>query len=188
MIIDTFPNRPIYKVKYPNFKELTVLISAIEENISLDFNFFEKMKGVCCLVQHNKYPLKTQLTNDVPWIEYLYNLNKFVELESTNYLKLLDHNSKSNLKIEAVWFSYYPDNTYFEYHRHTNVAAVAVFYLKKPSNSGNMWIKENENDIQEYEIIGEEGDLMIFPGFLPHKTTANLSKESRIAITFDLMS
>tara|TARA_B110000261_G_scaffold48825_1_gene57559 strand:- start:663 stop:791 length:129 start_codon:yes stop_codon:yes gene_type:complete len=32
----------------------------------------------------------------------------------------------------------------------------------------------------------EEGDLLIFPGYLPHKVRANESNEDRIVISFNV--
>lgn len=184
MIIDSFPNRPIYKVHYSKTQELaSILIPKIEEHIRPEYNFFEKMKGICCLVKNYKYPIESKLPKQVPWLEYLNDLTKFVETHSRLYV----NDSSIIPEIEGIWISYYPHNTYFDYHQHTAVQAVAVLYLQKKENAGNMWIKESELDSEEYEIVGEEGDLLIFPGFLPHKTTPNLSNNIRVAITFDLM-
>lgn len=186
MIEEIFKNRFVYKTKYPKLKNLVnILVPAIEENILPEYNHFEKMKGICCLVKNNKYPLVSKLPTHIPWLNYLDDINHFVETHIKEYVKIAE--SKLVLpKIEGIWFSYYPNETFFDYHSHLGVSAVAVLYLEKKPNAGNLWIKETDED-ESIEIIGEEGELIIFPGFLPHKTTPNLSGARRIVITYDIM-
>ena len=45
---------------------------------------------------------------------------------------------------------------------------------------------KNELNLQVAGIEIEEGDLLIFPGYLPHKVRANESNEDRIVISFNV--
>jgi len=187
MIEEIFQNKFVYKTRYPKASDLAnLLISKIEDNIELEYNFFSNMKdgGICCVVENNKYPLESQLPKHIPWVDYLNELSNFVEVHALEYVNA--YNLSVIPKIEGSWISYYPDHAYFDFHKHIGVAAVAVLYLQKKENAGNMWIKESDEG-ESVEIVGNEGELIIFPGFLPHKTTPNLSNSKRIVITFDIM-
>ena len=186
MITKIFQNRYFYKVKYPNLRDLkSTLIPLINNTLIPEYNFFNEMKGICCVVKNYKYLLETKLPENIPWLDYLLDINQFVTTHANEYVKLTESTNLVS-SIEGIWFSHYPTNAYFDYHEHIGVSAVAVLYLEKPVNSGNLHIKETTNS-KSIEIFGEEGDLIIFPGFLPHKTTPNLNSMNRTVITYDLM-
>ena len=46
--------------------------------------------------------------------------------------------------------------------------------------------KKNELNIEVAGVDVEEGDLLIFPGYLPHKVAKNESDEDRIVISFNV--
>ena len=45
--------------------------------------------------------------------------------------------------------------------------------------------KKNEFNLEVAGIEVNEGDLLIFPGYLPHKVKKNESDEDRIVISFN---
>ena len=77
----------------------------------------------------------------------------------------------------------------------------AAYYVKTPKNCGKFLV-ENPNNIKKHispEIVNKndhnmllagieinEGDLLIFPGYLPHKVAKNQSDEDRIVISFNV--
>jgi len=77
----------------------------------------------------------------------------------------------------------------------------AAYYVKAPKDCGKFQI-ENPNSIKKHispEIVNKnehnvllagieinEGDLIIFPGYLPHKVERNKSDEDRIVISFNV--
>ena len=80
-------------------------------------------------------------------------------------------------------------------HTHPNCYLSAAYYVKAPEKCGRFQI-ENPNIAKRnfYPEIKrknagieiEEGDLLIFPGYLPHKVRANESNEDRIVISFNV--
>lgn len=175
-----------YSVKYPNATKLTeFLVPKIKDQIDITHNYFRNMKndGICCMIE-SEYPgfiPKLKLDNDCD--SYLIDLKQFIVQEAAKYSKNANINIGLTPYISALAISYYPPGAFFDYHCH-HVPQVAVVYLLKKENAGNFWFKD-ENDIEE-EVITSEGDLLIFPGNLKHKTTPNLSDDLRMVIALDI--
>ena len=51
----------------------------------------------------------------------------------------------------------------------------------------NVDIKYNEYTSDIWNIIPEEGKLVLFPSWLEHEVDQNLSQEKRISISFNLV-
>ena len=86
-------------------------------------------------------------------------------------------------------------------HIHPNSNLSAAYYVKAPKNCGDFLVTnpysvgrnmfpERENPTELNRMIAkhkvEEGDLLIFPAYLPHQVLPNESKEDRIVISFNL--
>ena len=86
-------------------------------------------------------------------------------------------------------------------HTHPNCYLSSAYYVRAPENCGKFLI-ENPNSAKNYffpEIVKRnelnthitgfdvsEGDLLIFPGYLPHKVAKNDSDKDRIVISFNV--
>ena len=86
-------------------------------------------------------------------------------------------------------------------HTHPNTYLSAAYYVKAPENCGRFQVEDinlvkrhasppiaNRNELN-MNIAGlevSEGDLIIFPGYLPHKVAKNESNEDRIVISFNV--
>ena len=86
-------------------------------------------------------------------------------------------------------------------HIHPNSNLSAAYYVKAPENCGEFVVNnphavnrnffpERENPTELNRLIAkhkvEEGDLLIFPAYLPHQVLPNESGEDRIVISFNL--
>jgi len=86
-------------------------------------------------------------------------------------------------------------------HSHPNCYLSAAYYVKAPPNCGKFEIecpniakansfpliqKPNDLNIRVVSIDVNEGDLLIFPGYLPHKVAQNQSGQDRIVISFNI--
>ena len=86
-------------------------------------------------------------------------------------------------------------------HTHPNSCLSAAYYVKAPINCGRFQIENlniakrhsspllanpNELNINVAGIEVTEGDLLIFPGYLPHKVAKNEADEDRIVISFNV--
>ena len=86
-------------------------------------------------------------------------------------------------------------------HIHPNSNLSAAYYVKAPKDCGEFVVNnphavnrnifpERENPTELNRLIAkhkvEEGDLLIFPAYLPHHVLPNKSDEERIVISFNL--
>lgn len=113
--------------------------------------------------------------------EYFVYLQKFIHkyVESV----ILD-NSPNGLKInidyERVWFQRYKKYHYHEWHNHGGCWAMIYFLeLSDPNLSTEFFIPFNKNTVKFNTI---EGDLLLFPGNLWHRSCCNASSETKTVI------
>lgn len=89
--------------------------------------------------------------------------------------------------LNNYWVNINSPGSYNELHNHvrpySNTQGVSgTFYVHVPENSGNIsFISEDE----ELEIISSAGRLILFPSYLDHKVSINLSSENRISVAFN---
>ena len=106
-----------------------------------------------------------------------------------------------NIRIKEMWAIINKKEDFNVVHSHPNSLLSAAYYLKAPKNCGRFEV-ENPNNIKKHitpELSNEndlnillagieisEGDLIIFPGYLPHNVAKNESEEDRIVISFNI--
>lgn len=134
----------------------------------------------------------------------MQEIYEFVYNEIKKYWEQLNY-SKKGFEILENWVNKYPPNSYIDAHNHAPIALSASFYLQKPKNSGGIsfehplstLLKHQPFDFKQLETYGnwfhstidiEEGDLVIFPSFLTHKTEINYSMSDRYIIGFNIAS
>ena len=105
------------------------------------------------------------------------------------------------VNLTEMWAIINKKNNFNIEHTHPNNYLSAAYYVKAPDNCGSFRIS-NPNQIAKERIalsdkrtefnqnIGQikpvEGDLLIFPAYLPHSVGMNLSDEDRIVISFNV--
>ena len=105
------------------------------------------------------------------------------------------------IRITNMWSIINKKNDFNVIHTHPNSFLSAAYYVRAPKNCGlfqieslntakKYWYPEikNENELNKSisEIAIEEGELLIFPGYLPHKVSKNESNEDRIVVSFNV--
>jgi len=106
-----------------------------------------------------------------------------------------------NITINSMWAIINKKNDYNVVHTHPNSYLSAAYYVSAPKNCGKFQIenltiakrhfypevlKNNELNANVAGIEVKEGDLLIFPGYLPHKVAMNESDEDRIVVSFNI--
>ena len=86
-------------------------------------------------------------------------------------------------------------------HTHPNAYLSAAYYVKAPEKAGRFVIEnplsvarhsypahatKTEYNIKAAALDIEEGDLLLFPAYLPHKVNENKSDKDRIVISFNV--
>lgn len=117
-------------------------------------------------------------------IEHVWNAYHFRPIESW---------------IGNSWFNIHNKTGETLEHPHAHVDIVVSAYLKAPPESGNIlfrdpleYHKTNTPIVPEreiwYEVPVETGDVLLFPGWLKHKTQPNITDKERVVLTFNILS
>jgi len=187
---------PVWESSLPNFQEhKDTLIEAAKE---LREQFPDGLKAN---FSHNSYvspPILTRNPVFGPIFEYVCQFGmkaafdlQFMQCETvvTSAWINIQDSSKSML-LDHV----HNDNSTFS----------GVLYLKVPENSGKlaftntglnqMWtglnLVENKNKFtsERLQITPSDGAVFIWPSYLPHRTLPNNHDESRISVSFNLLT
>ncbi len=115
------------------------------------------------------------------------------------YWKELNYDINRCPSIFEMWANVYNPGSFIDAHNHSPITVTVSFYLKKPKLGGNLVFEHpletllkhqpiDYSNIDNYgswfdqEIEVEEGDVVMFPGWLRHKTRPNLDTSNRIII------
>ena len=105
------------------------------------------------------------------------------------------------VKCTSMWAIINKKGNFNIEHTHSNNYLSAAYYVKAPENCGNFKAsnpniisrnvypksdKSTELNSNSASINVSEGDLLIFPSYLPHSVEENKSEEDRVIISFNL--
>ena len=105
------------------------------------------------------------------------------------------------VKCSGMWAIVNKKGNFNTEHIHPNSNLSGAYYVSAPKNCGKFKVinphsisrdkfppRENPNELNrlvaEHEI--EDGDLLIFPSYLPHSVLPNQSDDDRIVISFNI--
>ena len=129
-------------------------------------------------------------------------LNKTIQQHFLTYIKSIP--LTTNFQILSMWANVNGYKDYNLIHTHGGSVISGVYYLKNPKNSGDLFFVNPACEVIEYlwgccikeytqqnsphwNILVEEGDLVLFPSWLRHGVKPNLNKkENRISIAFNI--
>jgi len=131
--------------------------------------------------------------------DQLKELNDIVLTYVKIYWKLFNIHHGLYPEINECWTNKHFYKSYTSLHSHALYPTVCTFYLKKPFDSGNIiflnpmeYILQNipfdtklDKNIENIVFL-DEGDLLIFPGWLKHKTEESFSHSERIVVSFNI--
>ena len=130
--------------------------------------------------------------------KFVMEITKYVFDTIKNYGWKLD---PTRTIISEMWAIINKPNDFNVIHTHPNSYLSAAYYVKVPKKSGK-FVFENPLDVSRHShpkeekktefnlrVAGleiEEGELLIFPAYLPHKVSENESDEDRVVISFNI--
>jgi len=92
--------------------------------------------------------------------------------------------SGNGWQINHLWYQIYEYEDFHDWHTHWGCSFSNVYYLSlSPGCPKTQFYDTLQKRLIEIEI--KEGDLVSFPSFLLHRSPPNLSKESKIIISFN---
>lgn len=130
--------------------------------------------------------------------EFFANINPFIVNVFKNYGWVYD---PSKIVCTSMWAIINKKGNFNIEHTHPNNYLSAAYYVKAPDNCGNFkatnpnildrHIRAKSNQPNELNSISasikvNEGDLLIFPAYLPHSVEENKSDEDRVIISFNI--
>ena len=193
VIFKLFPE-PLFKYKLNNFKELNKHLS----------NYIYQLKD------EDKDGLSR--SNKGGWHSKNFKLGikdsiqqRFALEVQKNILDVFkNYGWKTNnvqIRIKEMWAIINKNEDFNVLHSHPNCYLSAAYYVKAPKNCGKFEIecpniaklnsfpaieKPTDLNIRVVSLDINEGDLLLFPGYLPHKVAKNESGEDRIVISFNV--
>ena len=188
-----FP-QPVFKYKVDNFKEYNEKLSKYIYDLNKDDKdgILRSNRGGW----HSK-PFNLKDTSSIQ--------HKFL-LETTKHvfdcIKTLGWKLEPNKVIcTEMWAIINKKDDFNIIHTHPNSYLSAAYYVKAPKDCGQFTIenphsisrhsypaleKKTEFNLKVEKIEIEEGDLLLFPAYLPHGVQENKSNEDRIVISFNI--
>ena len=192
-ILKLFPE-PVFKYKINNYEKLNKDLSSYIYNLYKDDNngIERSNRGGW----HSKN-FKLSEPNSIQK-KFAEEIQKYILISFQNMgWKIKD----KNIRIKDMWAIINKKNNFNVIHTHPNCYLSAAYYVKAPKNCGKFYI-ENPNIAKRYfypevvnknELNGDvagieinEGELLLFPGYLPHKVGKNETDDDRIVISFNV--
>ena len=192
-ILKLFPE-PIFKYKFKDYENLNKELS--------DYIYSLQNKDKEGLKRSNKggwHSKNFQLT-DQNSIQFKFAL-KIQEYILNAFQNFGWRIKNKNIRISEMWAIINKKDDFNVIHTHPNCYLSAAYYVKAPNNCGKFEIEhpniakkyafpeietKNELNLEVASIEIEEGDLLLFPSYLPHKVGKNESGEDRIVISFNV--
>jgi len=192
-ILKLFPE-PVFKYKLENFKTLNKdLAEYIYDLRNMEKHGLKRSNRGGWHSENFKLGFKNTIQN-----KFAVEVQKYVLNAFQNYgWKTND----VNIRIKEMWAIINKKNDFNVIHTHPNCYLSAAYYVKAPKNCGRFQVespniarrhsypeisKQNDLNVEVAGIEIEEGDLLLFPGYLPHKVAKNESEEDRIVISFNV--
>lgn len=144
-------------------------------------------------VEYGYSTFSTQnLIDSKDWSEITKFISNFAYELITDYVKV----DMDKFYFNNMWASVYPKNTYVPEHVHPNSWMSGVFYVKADENTGVIKFKDPAylaktmvSRLHEHSVLNlkvETGMMVIFPSWLPHETTRNMSDTHKVIVSFNM--
>ena len=176
---------PILKLSY-NF-EWDIIKPIAEKIVSI-----EKQDTLEQHAETSYFHSNTHLIEELqPYYNFIkFNVEEYV-FNNLNYPKTRE------LEIQGSWFSNYHSNGFIQEHNHPESVAVAVIYIEKTKDMGNLLFKDpyykykmkyirGNDDWLWKEVEVESNDVIIFDANMWHKSQPNLTTEDRWILTTNI--
>jgi len=192
MIKELFPTKvAIVKPKIDLFRLQDVVEEICEtyEN-DLSKNPYGVLRGNSRMYSSEKYDFLNHYS-------MIQEFNRAIKIEVDSFWKELKYVGVPSQVFTVI--VKYKQNSYIDVHSHAPAALVATFYLKKPKDSSNIIVVDPNADVLHYqpyaldtanysdwfheELQVEEGDLVLFAGYVKHLIKPTMTQEDRIVIT-----
>lgn len=190
-ILKLFP-QPIFKYQVDNYKKINEELLKHIYDLHDDDNVGVKKSNINGW--HSKpFDLKDNIPN-----KFYSHLNNYIKDVFNKYgWEYID----TKVVCTSMWAIINKKGNFNIEHTHPNNYLSAAYYVKAPKNCGNFKAtnpnilnrhirakaeQANELNSNSASIKINEGDLIIFPAYLPHSVDENRSDEDRVIVSFNI--
>tara|TARA_R100001086_G_C11724035_1_gene227740 strand:+ start:70 stop:609 length:540 start_codon:yes stop_codon:yes gene_type:complete len=110
------------------------------------------------------------------WVEFV---KPFLQ---KHFLKCIKNLNLNTVQIKNLWFQKYKKDGVHNWHVHSN-NYTGVYYLKFPKHATQTQLVDKQKIL---EIDAKEGDIVIFPSFVIHRSPKITEDIEKIIISFNL--
>ena len=192
-IFKFFPE-PVFKYKFEKFESYNRELS------NYIYNLKQEDKDGLTKSNRGGWHSKNFKLNDKNSIQFKFalELQKYILDVFEKYGWKTDQKS---IQIKEMWAIINKKDDFNVVHTHPNCYLSSAYYVQAPENCGKFLIESpnstkrhffpqiasiNELNIPVAGLDVSDGDLLIFPGYLPHKVAKNESEKDRIVISFNV--
>jgi len=171
----------------------------IKTNVNelIDYCYEQKRKDDVGSTYEQRSGVNSYQSNYLPIIEPLQPVRDKVD-------EILSEVCTRKIYHDANWININPTGSRNVQHTHPGAEYSAVYYLKNESNTGivfvtplahtshhittytNQKLVEDTRASPQYRIEPSQGDLLLFPSYLPHWVEENKGTEDRISISWNI--
>jgi len=190
-ILKLFP-QPIFKYQVDNYKKINEELLKHIYDLHDDDNVGVKKSNINGW--HSKpFDLKDNIPN-----KFYSHINNYIKDVFNKYgWEYID----TKVVCTSMWAIINKKGNFNIEHTHPNNYLSAAYYVKAPKNCGNFKAtnpnilnrhirakaeQANELNSNSASIKINEGDLIIFPAYLPHSVEENKSDEDRVIVSFNI--
>ena len=192
-ILKLFP-QPVFKYQIDDYKNIN--------NEWLDYIYMLNVKDNIGVKKSNingwhSKPFDLDDKKSIP-NKFFSHINKNIKDVFKNFGWVFDD---TKVKCTSMWAIINKKGNFNIEHTHSNNYLSAAYYVKAPENCGNFKasnpniisrniypksLESTELNSNSASITIKEGDLIIFPAYLPHSVDENKSEEDRVIVSFNL--
>ena len=171
-IIKTNIDMPIFKITVDNHKIIKPLILKSIKSMG-SYSLIDEDQRITNTDWHMGSQFKR------PYFDHIKFL---IENASEQVGQYFNYKNK-NVRISNYWHQQYYKGDYHSWHTHGACSFSCVYYVDLNKHNPKTSFRINKN---EFDIEINEGDVLIFPGFLEHTSKENISDGVKTIISFNL--
>ena len=192
-ILKLFP-QPVFKYQIDNYKKINVELTKYIYELNKKDNIGVNKSNI------NGWHSRSFDFNEKENVpnKFYSHINSYIE---DVFSKLGWEYDKTKIKCTSMWAIINKKGNFNIEHTHPNNYLSAAYYVKAPDNCGNFKAtnpnilsrhiraktkQANELNSNSASIKINEGDLLIFPAYLPHSVEENKSNEDRVIVSFNI--
>lgn len=147
----------------------------------VDYEHLKTLVLQCSHIKISNNPLNSRFEDSIlPEDSLIYDI---VE----NIKQIVFNNTGMKINLDNMWSHIHETNMSTQFHNHYPCDVSAVYYVSVPEGSGALIFKSelNKYDPKHVSFKPKPGMLVIFPGFVEHGVSRNLSSDKRISLSFN---